>query len=258
VAAGEPVCQDFRFDYSWNEGPTWVPSQGAFFFSSFEVGSPSGGHIIKFVPGAGCEIFLADVGCNGLATSIDGNLLAACQQSRSVVHVDLVSKELTTVADQYMGQMLDTPNDLVQHDNGSIYFTNPTYELGGRPEGIGSAAFRVDPAGEISMLGEGPCNGIVLSPDQSRLYVISLGIWDLDDQGVPSNRQEMFTRGDGMAVDCAGNIYANGSIWSPDGENIGSWGEGTNLAFGGEDGTSLFVVASGRVRLATSEVPGPP
>jgi gluconolactonase len=157
-----------------------------------------------------------------------------------------------------MGQLLDTPNDLVQHENGTIYFTNAVFELGDRPEGIGPAAFRIDPAGEISMLGDGACNGIALSPDQSRLYVIFLGMWDLDDQGVPSNRQEMFTRGDGMAVDCAGNVYADGSIFDSDGENVGTWGEGTNLAFGGEDGTSLFVVASGNVRLATSNVPGPP
>lgn len=258
VLSSEPVCEDFTFDYNWNEGPTWVQSEGAFFFTTFQIRTPTGGHIVKFVPGEGCEIFLPDVGCNGLTTGNDGNLLAACQQSRSVVHIDLASKAITPVADEYLGELFDTPNDLVQHENGTIYFTNPTFELGDRPEGVGPGLFRIDPAGEISLIAEGSCNGIALSPDQSRLYVLLLGTWDLDAEGVPSNQQELFTRGDGMAVDCAGNVYADGSIWSPDGETLGSWGDGTNLAFGGEDGTSLFVVGSGNVRLLTTNVPGPP
>jgi sugar lactone lactonase YvrE len=61
-----------------------------------------------------------------------------------------------------------------------------------------------------------------------------------------------------MAVDCAGNVYTNGSIFTPEGETLRSWGNGTNLAFGGDDGQSLFVVASGSVRLLTTNVPGLP
>jgi sugar lactone lactonase YvrE len=259
VVSSKTVCADFALSYTWNEGPTWVASQKAFFFTNFVARSASGGDIIKYTPAGGCEVFMRDVGCNGLAVSNDGNLLAACQQTRSVVRIDLATKQVTTVADRYMGQLLDTPNDLVQHTNGSIYFTNPTNELAGRPVGAGAATFRVDPSGVVSLLREGNCNGIALSPDEKKLYVLLSGMWDLDAQGVPSNPQTMFTSGDGMAVDCAGNVYANGSIFSPTGQNLGSWGSGTNLAFGGEDGTTVLVVGSGRaLRELTMSVPGLP
>jgi sugar lactone lactonase YvrE len=259
VESTTPICENFDLRYSWNEGPAWVASQNAFFFTNFVAGSASGGDIIKYTPGTGCERFMSDVGCNGLAPTNDGNLLAACQQTRSVIRIDVATKQSTTVASTYMGMMLDTPNDLVQHPNGSIYFTNPTNELAGRAVGVGPAAFRIDPMGMLSMIGQGNCNGIALSPDQSKLYVILLGMWDLDAQGVPSNRESLFTSGDGIAVDCAGNVYANGNIFDAGGDNVGSWGAGTNLAFGGEDGKTVLVVGRGTaLRELAVNVPGPP
>jgi sugar lactone lactonase YvrE len=259
VVSTQNICEGFDLRYSWNEGPAWVASQDAFFFSNFVALSGSGGDIIKYTPGGDCERFMSDVGCNGLAPSNDGKLLAACQQTRSVVSIDLTTKQMTTIASTYMGMMLDTPNDLIQHPNGSIYFTNPTNELDGRPVGVGAAAFRIDPMGALSMIGQGNCNGIALSPDLTKLYVVLLGMWDLDPQGVPSNRETLFTSGDGMAVDCAGNVYANGNIFDSGGDNIGSWGMGTNLAFGGEDGKTVLVVGRGTaLRELTVNVPGPP
>jgi gluconolactonase len=259
VMSSTNICQTFNLRYTWNEGPTWVKSQRAFFFTNFVAGSASGGDIIKYTPGGNCETFIPDVGCNGLAASIDGHLLAACQQTRSVVKFNLTTKQPTTVASTYMGMNLDTPNDLVQHSNGSIYFSNPTNELAGRPVGVGPAAFRVDPSGTLSMIGQGNCNGIALSPSERKLYVVLLGMWDLDAQGAASNRQSLFTQGDGMGVDCAGNVYANGNIYSAAGQMIGSWGDGTNLAFGGDDGKTVLVVGRGKaLRQLTVNVPGLP
>jgi len=259
VISTKDVCQNFDLRYSWNEGPAWVESQQAFFFTNFVAGSASGGDIIKYTPDGACERFISDVGCNGLAPSRDGGLLAACQQTRSVVRFDLTTKQPTTVASTYMGTMLDTPNDLVEHSNGSVYFTNPTNELAGRPVGVGPAAFRLDPDGALSIVGQGNCNGIALSPDETKLYVIQLGMWSLDGQGVPSNRQSLFTSGDGIAVDCAGNVYANGSIYDASGQQRGSWGNGTNLAFGGADGKTVLVVGRGTaLRQLAVSVPGPP
>ncbi len=48
------VCQGFQYAHDYNEGPTWVASQGAFFFSNFVQGAAGGnvtGDIIKYTPG---------------------------------------------------------------------------------------------------------------------------------------------------------------------------------------------------------------
>jgi sugar lactone lactonase YvrE len=259
VLSTKDVCSDFDLRYSWNEGPAWVKSQQAFFFTNFVIRSGSGGDIIKYTPGVGCETFMTDIGCNGLTESADGNLLAACHQSRSVVRIDLATKQVSTVVADYMGTMFDTPNDLVLHSNGTLYFTNANFELDGRPAGVGLAAFRLDPTGELSLIARGSCNGIALSPDEKKLYVLQLGMWDLDDDGVPSMQQSLFASGDGMAVDCGGNLYASGVIYSPEGEQVGSLDSGTNLAFGGEDGKTVLVVGRGTpIRELRMNLPGPP
>jgi gluconolactonase len=256
----QAVCAGFRFNYTYNEGPTWIPSQGAFFFSNFSVGQPTGGDVIRYVPGGACEVFLRDVGCNGLGLSPSGKLMAACHQSRTVVEFDLVTKTATTLADTYMGKMFDSPNDLVAHSNGSIYFSNPNYELGNRPPGIGPALFWRDPAGALTLVKTGGMNGVTLSADERTLYVVGGGAWDLDAAGRPSNNRPSFADGDGIATDCDGNVYSsNGTITNPQGQSLGTFQGGTNLAFGGPDATTLLVVGAGTtVRTIRMNVPGFP
>jgi gluconolactonase len=260
AGAVQTVCADFAFAYNYNEGPTWVARQKAFFFSNYEHYVGHGGDIIKYTPGGQCEAFIKGVGCNGLAATPDGNLVGACHQTRSVVRFDLTTKQPTTVADSYMGQMLQTPNDLVVHSNGTIYFTNPPFELGGRPPGVDIPIFRIDPAGVVTPVAQGrPANGIGLSPDERVLYVLQGGMWDLDPSGAPSNPRPLFVGGDGMAVDCAGNVYASGAIYTAQGKRLGAYPSGTNLAFGGPDGKTLLVVGGGtRVRTVAMNVPGLP
>lgn len=261
VGASQSICAGLQYNNTFNEGPTWIAGQNAFFFTNFLQGQAMHGDIIKYTPGGTCEVFIDDVGCNGLAAAADGNLLAACHQSRSVIKFDVVTKQPTKLADMYMGKMLDTPNDLVAHSNGSIYFTNPTYELQGRPEGVGQAIFWRDPTGVLTAIAMGGTpNGIALSPDEKRLYVIGGGTWDIDNSGAPSNKQNTFVTGDGMALDCAGNVYlSGGSIRSAQGDNLGTFPEGTNLAFGGADGKTLLVVGDGtKVRAIAMNVPGLP
>jgi gluconolactonase len=262
---GEPmtVCQGFQYNQQFNEGPTWVG--GAFYFSNFVQGAQGGdlsGDIIKYTPGGECEIFIEGAGTNGLAAAKNGNILGARHETRSVTEFDIVTKQPTILSDMFMGDMLDSPNDLVQHSNGTIYFTNPTYELGGRPQGVGPAIFRRDAAGMLTTLREGnpQPNGITLSPQEDRLYVVNGGLWDLDENGVPSNQRDFPLQADGLGMDCAGNVYlSGGTIRNPDGDQIGQFSGGTNLAFGGPDGKTILVVGGGtNVKLIQTNVPGLP
>jgi gluconolactonase len=261
VQSTKTVCANFAFNYGFNEGPTWVAAQNAFFFSNFVIHSPTGGDMIKYTPGGECEVFLKDVGCNGLAATPDGNLVGACQQARAIIRFDLTTKQQTIVADSYMGMMFDSPNDSVVHSSGTIYFSNTTTELGTRPPGVGLAAFSIDPTGVVSLISKAPANGIALSPDEKKLYVLGGGTWDVDAMGGLSKPASLFTAGDGMAVDCAGNLYLFGSIYTPQGQRLGTYANpgGTNLAFGGADGKTLLVVGTGpQVREVQMNLPGMP
>ena len=189
-----------------------------------------------------------------------GKLLGACQQSRAVQSFDLATKMATTLASEFEGELLDTPNDLIVHTNGAIYFTNRTAEIDGRPVGFGPAVFWIDPQGTLKLIDKGDGNGIALSPDERTLYVNNLGSWPLDENGVPGAKAAKLVDGDGLAVDCAGNLYqSGGQIKSAQGENIGNFPGGTNMAFGGPDGKTLFVVSGGsNVRALHMNVPGMP
>jgi gluconolactonase len=236
------VCAG-KTKYNWSEGPTWIASAGAFFFSNFPIGQPMPGDILKVTPDGTCEIWLMDAACNGLGVSPSGNLLGACQGPRAIMEYDVktkVGRKIATMAD---GKMFDSPNDLIARSDGNIYFSNRTAENGNRPVGLGEALVRIDPLGATSVIQKGGLNGVALSPDETKLYVVGMGTWTLDGAGVPGMKGGPTPGGDGIAVDCAGRITNNG----------------TNSAYGGPDGKTLLVVGGGAgARLVAVTVPGLP
>ena len=261
VGTTENLCMGFNYAFNYLEGPTWVKADNALYFSNFNIYKGTGGNILKYSLGGQCEVFITDVGCNGLAVGVDGTLLGACQQSRSVQSYKLATKAATTLAAQYMDKMLDTPNDIVVRSNGAVYFTNRTAELDGRPVGFGSGVFWIDPKGTLALIHKGDDgNGIALSPDERTLYVNNVASWALDENGVPGMQGPKIVSGDGLAADCAGNLYMNsGQIVNAQGQNVGNFPGGTNMAFGGPDGTTLFVVSGGgNLRALHMNLPGIP
>ena len=147
---------------------------------------------------------------------------------------DVVTKQGKMLATMAGGQMLDAPNDLISHTNGTIYFSNTTFELGNRPQGLGSALVMISPAGMTTVIQKGGLNGMALSPDQKTLYVVEMGVWNLDDNGIPTTKtNQAGPGGDGIGMDCAGNLINTS-------ENYG-----TNVAFGGPDGKTMIAVGGG-------------
>jgi gluconolactonase len=188
-------------------------------------------------------VWLHDVGCNGLGVSPSGNLLGACHGPRAVMEYDVKTKQGRMVATMAGGKMLDSPNDLIARSDGNVYFSNTTYELGARPQGLGTALVRIDPMRMTSVIQMGGLNGVALSPDETKLYVVGMGVWTLDAAGVPGQKGGNAPGGDGIAVDCAGAVSNNG----------------TNSAFGGPDGKTLIVVGGGtNAKTVAMTVPGLP
>lgn len=250
----ELVQEGFQF----TEGPRWFESEGVLRFSDvqattiFELAEPD--TITTYAA--------ASSGSNGLAFDGDGNVLAAEHDGRRIsVYLNDVR---TALVDAYQNQAFNSPNDLVVRDDGVIYFTDPPYGLGNRPREISfNGLFRYVPgSAELTAEWEGDQNatrpnGVVLSPDESVLYLADtqaskVYAFDVASDGTLSGQRDFVDVGgpDGMAIDTFGNLYvasSNGiAVFAPNGT---SWGvlsvprQPANCAFGGADARTLYITA---------------
>jgi gluconolactonase len=271
--------------YAWSEGPVWVEEHGFLLFSDIPNNV-----IHKWTPGEGVSPYLdpagytgeeprgGELGSNGLYISLEGNLLLAQHGDRRIARMDAPLNEpeanFTTIAGSYNGLRLNSPNDLVQHSNGDIYFTDPPYGLEEQADDSTKeldfqGVFRVTPEGEVVLLADelSRPNGIELSPDEKTLYVANSSsenpVWmayDVTEEGNLANGRVFHDAGDfvgvdpgsqdGMDVDADGNIYATGPggvwIFSPEGTVIGKikTNKPTANCTIGQDGKTLFITAS--------------
>jgi len=204
---------------------------------------------------------------NGLIFTSDGRLLG-CQMDGAVVEYDKTSGKVAKVlADSFEGKRFNAPNDLIIDKEDGIYFTDPLYRAPEPlPQGI-QTVYYIANDGKVKRVTEtiAAPNGIALSPDGKKLYVIPsmqaqmlvydvLGPGSLGKQSVfctvrqPADKSG--TGGDGMAVDEKGNLYVTThigvQIFSPEGAAIGVLKipqQPANVAFGGVDRKTLFVTA---------------
>jgi gluconolactonase len=186
------------------------------------------------------------------------------------------SGAVTVIADKYQGKRLNSPNDIVVHSDGSIWFTDPVYGLLGNYEGFKGesetkpAIYRVDPkGGQIDIVTDeltGP-NGLCFSPDYRKLYVADTGtgrdirVADVEGKAVRNLRRfaQLTVPGspataafaDGLRCDVDGNLWTGArpgvQIIAPDGMTIGMIRlpeNCANVCFGGSKRNRLFMVAS--------------
>ncbi len=185
---------------------------------------------------------------------------------------------VTTVADKYNGKPLNSPNDVVVHPDGGVWFTDPPYGILGSYEGdqakpeLKEAVYRVDPktaAVELVTDALDKPNGLCFSPDYKKLYVADTGdpkdiqVFEVADNKLRNKKR--FTdmklgaksgAADGIRADVDGNIWAgaNGGagydgvhVFTPQGQRIGMIllpEICANLCFGGVKRNRLFMAAS--------------
>jgi gluconolactonase len=204
------------------------------------------GNIWKLDPGTGeTSIFRSPSGMsNGIKFDRDGNMIAALGADyggRMLVKTDMATGKTYILSGRYDGRPYNALNDITIDEQGRIYFTDPRY-LGHEPIfQDGYAAYRLDPDGSVARVAANcaKCNGILISPDQKTMYIVSndngwfefqnlkegespvvgphlLQAYDVDDGGNLSNRRVLIDYGkldppcsgpDGMVADVDGNVW---------------------------------------------------
>jgi gluconolactonase len=291
LVARDAVVEKIADGFSWVEGPVWDRKGGYLLFSDIPNNS-----VFKWLEGAGVTLFLKpsgytgstrfegkEPGSNGLTFDSSGRLVLCEHGDRRIARMDPDGRK-TTLADNYEGKRLNSPNDLVFKSNGDLYFTDPPFGLPKAFDDPGkeldfSGVYRLTPDGRLTLLTKqirAP-NGIAFSPSEKTLYISNSepghAVWiayDVREDGTISNGRVFFDATseaktkqgapDGMKVDREGNLFGAGPgglyIIAPDGTKLGAIEADvpiSNCAWG-NDGSTLYIAASSsiyRVKLLT-------
>ena len=259
--------------FRWCEGPVWFGDLRTFAWSDIP-----NNRIMRWDEETGSVGVLRKPSnyANGNTRDRQGRLVTCEHGGRRVTRTEY-DGTITVIADGYRGSPLNSPNDLVAHSDGAIWFTDPSFGISGHYEGhlatpeLPTNVYRIDPATrEIDAVIEGLTNpnGLAFSPDQSLLYVVectpqrTIRAYDVVDRSPRlRNGRVLIEAGpgtpDGFRVDVDGNLWCGwgmGSdaldgvrIFAPDGKPIGHVHlpeRCANVCFGGEKRNRLFMAAS--------------
>ena len=280
---------------AWAEGPAWRKKGGYLVFSDIPNNT-----IYRWDERGGLSVFLRpagytesnpppvgrELGSNALLWDHHGRLVINDQGNRRVVRLEEKNFTKVVLADRFRGKRLNSPNDLVYHSNGDLYFTDPPYGLDGlndnpHKELKFNGVYCLTESGELHLIISDLTfpNGIALSPDEKILYVCVSDLenarvmaYDLRPDGTVENGRVFFDANallrkaggkgppDGMKLDKKGNVFLGGPggilVITPEGKHLGTIVTGhitANCAFG-DDGSTLYMAADSclmRIRLTT-------
>jgi sugar lactone lactonase YvrE/ABC-type molybdate transport system substrate-binding protein len=226
------------------------------------------------------------IACEGAAFERPGVKLTGKPR---VTRTDLKTGKVEVLADSYNGQPLIGPNDATIDSKGRVYFT----ELNG------AAVYRIDAPGKLARILSAPeiqsPNGIQISPDDSKLYLVEanqaqggarmIRSYDLQPDGTVRNMRVHYNfspgrSADGMSIDTQGNLYASAGlnqlrgtsetldtkagvyVISPQGKLLTFIPIAedliTNNAFGGPDMKTLYVTAGKNLYKVRTAIAGLP
>lgn len=210
---------------------------------------------------------------NGNTRDRQGRLVTCEHRGRRVTRTEL-NGEITVLVDKFNGKRLNSPNDVVVHSDGAVWFTDPTYGISAEYEGgkadseIGSCnVYRFDPGdGSLRIVVDdfSRPNGLAFSPDEKHLYIANSGFWpnpeaphhirrfDVADDGRLRNSRVLADVSpgipDGFRVDVDGNIWTSAGdgvqCVTPGGDLIGKIPvpeKVANVAFGGPARNRLYI-----------------
>ena len=258
--AGLPPADDYREGQEHIiEGPLWF--DGALYVSQItNVGLPPKARVLKLLNGA-VSIVMDDAGTNGLAVDGMGQIHGGRHEDGSISKLSLAGPaSATPVVAKYDGKRFNSPNDLAFRSDGTLYFSDPDYQADPSDKQPDTRVYRVAPGSTTAVVVDDSLNqpnGVTLSLDEKTLFVThasGLRRYPVMADGstgagtaVPGG-----PAGDGMGMDCAGNLYVTGegvTVLDPSGVKIDTIaipvGWVTNVAFGGPERKTLYVTYLG-------------
>lgn len=268
--------------FEWSEGPVWVKNGNYLLFSDVPKNT-----IHRWKSGEGLSVFLNpsgytgqlpygnEPGSNGLLINLKGELVTCEHGDRRIAAMPFQLGGKRTLADNYAGMRLNSPNDITQHPNGDYYFTDPPYGMPQKEkdptrETTWFGVYHIDKAGKVSLVDKtlDRPNGIAVAPDGKTLYVGQssgtqpyitaypiaangkTGKGKVIFDGSKTMKEGKYGVFDGMKVDKQGNIFAAGMngvlILSPQGKPLGQIELGqftSNCGWGDEDGGTLYITS---------------
>lgn len=226
----EQIATGFR----WVEGPVWVGDGRYLLFSDIP-----NNRIVRWDEATGqTGVFRHPANfSNGLARDRQGRLLVCEHLTRRVTRTEY-DGSITVLSDGFNGKRLNSPNDIVCKSDGSIWFTDPPFGIGGHWEGdkatseLPHSVYRIDPSSgktELVLNDLAGPNGLCFSPDEKRLYIVEgraqpnrlVWAFDVGTGARLANKRVYIDAGgpgalDGIKCDEDGNLWCGwGSNGSP-------------------------------------------
>jgi gluconolactonase len=266
----------------WAEGPLYVPAWRQLVWSDIP-----NDRIMRWDEATGTVgVFRTPAGhSNGNTLDRQGRLVTCEQGNRRVTRTE-PDGTVTVLAERYDGKRLNSPNDSVVRSDGTVWFSDPDFGIVSDYEGhraeseIGACnVYRIDPvSGRVHLAADGfdGPNGVILSPDEKRLYVSDsraarIHVHDVHDDGTLSGGKVFAeargdVRFDNIRFDDEGRLWAAAlddgvHCYDPDGTLIGRLRVPepvSNIAFGGPRNNRLFITATTSLYSLVMSVTGAP
>lgn len=257
------------------DDPIWVPGVGLVFTES------QANRVVHLTADDKVETFVGDLhGPLGMTLDRQGRLISLQSQAGFTgPRVIWPAGKEAVLAERIDGRPFGRPNGIVSDRKGGVYFTDlPLRPVS--PDAMAPAVYYVPAGGNPIRVAEnlGRPNGVTLSRDEKILYVNDTGgihsyAFDILPDGRLTNRRvfatyvgrdktippegEPVSNADGLVIDDEGRLYAlteaGIEVVSPTGELLGVipvWcitRRCQDLAFGGPDKRTLYVVGGGTV-----------
>ncbi len=250
----------------FTEGPVWLPKQKKLVFSDIPNSK-----LMQWSEEDGLSEFRESENANGNILDLEGRIISCQHGARNLIRIES-DGSTTVLADKFDGKRFNSPNDVAVRSDGTLWFTDPPWGLTEPHEIPGHWVYKLDPTtGDVQVIHKylAMPNGIVFSPDETRIYIADTGgnqrHPDPEFHNLPASIQcyevaeggklgeklfQIEAGSDGMAVDVEGNLYTTHAgkvhVYDASGDAIEQIDvpEGpANVCFGGDDYKTLFITA---------------